>query len=126
MRARLPAFDVLVDMARNDPQGLEALRTRLTRQVIDTASNDIARRRLEGLQFKVEAVRKKARSPLAACMHISEMMCHSLAELHKSIVAPDECSQMAPVQAQPNDALPENVVSIFPVLTDQDEALDRR
>jgi hypothetical protein len=86
MKPRLPEFDVLVDMARNDPQGLEALRRRLTRQVIDRASNDVSRRRLEGLQFQVDAERKKARSPMAACMRISEMMCQSLAELHKSMV----------------------------------------
>lgn len=93
MRARLPEFDVLVDMARNDPQGLEALRTRLTRLIIDRASNDVSRRRLEGLQFQVDVERKRARSALVACMRISEMMCRSLAELHKSIVAPHECRQ---------------------------------
>ena len=108
MRARLPAFDVLVDMARNDPHGLEALRTRLTRQVIDTASNDIARRRLEGLQFRVEVERKKARTPLAACMRISELMCHSLAELHKSMVAPEECHQIASAAVSSS-----NVVSLL-------------
>jgi ribosome biogenesis SPOUT family RNA methylase Rps3 len=96
MKPRLPEFDVLVDMARNDPQGLEALRRRLTRQVIDRASNDVSRRRLEGLQFQVDAERKKARSPMAACMRISEMMCQSLAELHKSMVAPAECRLAMP------------------------------
>ena len=122
MRARLPAFDVLVDMARNDPQGLEALRTRLTRQVIETASNDVARRRLEGLQFEVEVERRKARSPLGASVRISEMMCHSLAELHKSIVAPDECRQAPPTQELP-DELPDNVIQLMPLQFDDEEAL---
>ena len=89
MKPRLPAFDVLVDMARNDPQGLEKLRRSLTDAVIATASNETTRRRLIGLQFRVDMERRKAGSPLAATIRISEMMCHSLAALHRSMVAPE-------------------------------------
>lgn len=88
MRHKLPAFDVLVDMARNDPQKLENLRLRLTRSVIEGAATEQKRKRLEGLQFRVDLERKRARSPLAATIRISEMMCHSLADLHRSMVTP--------------------------------------
>lgn len=88
MRRKLPAFDVLVDMARNDPDRLEKLRQRLTRHVIDGATSEDKRRRLEGLQFRVDMERRKAGSHLAATIRISEMMCHSLADLHKSMVTP--------------------------------------
>ena len=88
MRHKLPAFDVLVDMARNDPQKLENLRLRLTRSVIEGAATEQKRKRLEGLQFRVDLERKRARSPLAAAIKISEMMCHSLADLHRSMVTP--------------------------------------
>ena len=88
MRRKLPAFDVLVDMARNDPDRLEKLRQRLTRHVIDGAASEDKKRRLEGLQFRVDMERRKAGSPLAATIRISEMMCHSLADLHKSMVTP--------------------------------------
>lgn len=88
MKQKLPAFDVLVDMARNDPQSLENLRRRLTTKVIESASTDEQRRRLEGLQFRVDMERERARSPLAATIKISEMMCHSLADLHRSMVTP--------------------------------------
>ena len=88
MRHKLPAFDVLVDMARNDPQRLENLRLRLTRSVIEGAATEQKRKRLEGLQFRVDVERKRARSPLAATIKISEMMCHSLADLHRSMVTP--------------------------------------
>ncbi len=93
MGSTLPAFDVLVDMARNDPQGLELLRKRLTGAVIDDASNDILRRRLKGLQFKVEMECKKSTSPMGACIRISEMMCRSLAHLQRSIVDPESCQR---------------------------------
>ena len=88
MRRRLPAFDVLVDMARNDPQRLESLRLKLTRSVIEGATTEQKRKRLEGLQFRIDAERERARSPLAATIKISEMMCHSLADLHRSMVTP--------------------------------------
>ncbi len=88
MKHKLPAFDVLVDMARNDPQKLENLRLRLTRSVIEGAATEQKRKRLEGLQFRVDLERKRARSPLAAAIKISEMMCHSLADLHRSMVTP--------------------------------------
>jgi len=83
---RLPAFDVLVDMARNDPKGLETLRRSLTDAVIAAASNDHTRRRLRGLQFRVDMERRRANTPLAATIRISEMMCKSLADLHRTMV----------------------------------------
>ncbi|NKB97461.1 MAG: DUF3135 domain-containing protein [Pseudomonadales bacterium] len=88
MRRKLPAFDVLVDMARNDPDRLETLRQKLTQHVINNAQTDEKKRRLEGLQFQVDMERRRAGSPLAATIRISEMMCHSLADLHKSMVTP--------------------------------------
>ena len=88
MTHKLPAFDVLVDMARNDPQRLEKLRRKLTQNVIAGATTEQKRKRLEGLQFRVDLERRRARSPLAATIKISEMMCHSLADLHRSMVTP--------------------------------------
>lgn len=89
MLPRLPEFDVLVDLARNDPERLESMRRDLVQQVIDSSSNDDMRRRLAGVQFRVDAERERAGTPLAACIRISEMMCESLAELHRSMVAPE-------------------------------------
>ncbi len=88
MKRKLPEFDVLVEMARNHPDRLEALRQELTEEVINGADNDRHRKRLEGLQFRVDLERRRARSPLAATIRISEMMCHSLADLHRSMVTP--------------------------------------
>ncbi|MEZ5558323.1 MAG: DUF3135 domain-containing protein [Pseudomonadales bacterium] len=104
MKPRLPAFDVLVDMARNDPQGLETLRRSLTDAVIATASNETARRRLRGLQFRVDMERRRAGTPLAATIRISEMMCHSLADLHRSMVAPESWARQAATDHATNDS----------------------
>ena len=88
MKSKLPAFDVLVDMARNDPQRLESLRRTLTEDIINAAESEHHRKRLEGIQFRIDLERRRAGSPLAACIKISEMMCHSLADLHRSMVTP--------------------------------------
>ncbi len=88
MRNRLPAFDVLVDMARNDPDGLEQLRRKLTERIIERADGEEKRNRLRGLQFRVNMERKRSRTHLQATIRISEMMCRSLAQLHRSMVTP--------------------------------------
>ena len=75
-------------MARNDPQRLETLRRKLTSSVIAGADTEQKRKRLEGLQFRVDLERERARSPLAATIKISEMMAHALADLHRSMVTP--------------------------------------
>ena len=86
----LPEFDVLVDMARNDPAGLEELRSALIRGVIDSARTPQVQQRLEGLQFRIDLERRRSASPMGATIRLSEMMCRSLADLHLSIVAPEE------------------------------------
>jgi hypothetical protein len=101
MKVRLPEFDVLVDMARNDPQGLETLRRSLTNAVITTASTEAARRRLHGLQFRIDMERRRASTPLAAAVRLSNMMCESLARLRQSLVAPDLLLH-DPVRQQPS------------------------
>jgi len=125
MKVRLPAFEVLVDMARNDPQGLETLRRSLTNAVIAAAPTEAARRRLRGVEFRIEMERRRSRSPLAATIRISELMCRSLAELHRSMVAPDSLRQ-ADVRPAANatilpifavsDSDPERAAPVCPVL----------
>ncbi len=104
MNTRLPAFEVLVDMARNDPDGLETLRRSLTDAVIAAASSDTTRRKLKGLQFRVDLERQRAATPLAATIRISEMMCHSLAELHASMVSTLEEQEINELPADPTSS----------------------
>jgi hypothetical protein len=89
MTIRLPAFEVLVDMARNDPHGLETLRRSLTNAVITAASNETARQRLRGLQFRIDLECRRAATPLAAAARLSHLMRESLYDLRRALVAPD-------------------------------------
>lgn len=77
---KLPEFDELVKLAENNPEELEKLRRTLVEQVIQSAPERL-QRRLEGLQFQIDAQCKLAGSPMAACIKVSEMMHESFAQL---------------------------------------------
>ena len=83
MTSQLPDFEVLVEMAKKDPDKLEVLRQRMVDEIIDDAA-ETARQRLMGLQFQIDMVRRKAANPLAAAMRISEMMRDSLADMNRA------------------------------------------
>jgi len=77
---RIPDFDSLAKMAKQNPQEFEALREKLVEQAIASAKES-NQRRLRGLQFQIDMTRQKAKTPLAACIQISSLMHDSLAEL---------------------------------------------
>lgn len=81
---RLPSFDEMSAMAREQPEALEDLRIRLTEEVIEQAS-DASKRRLRGLVFVIEAERRKAHNPLQACIKLSQLMLDSAVELKASL-----------------------------------------
>lgn len=76
----LPNFDELVELAKQDPQALEALRQQACEQLIASA-NPEDQRKLKGLQFKIEMERRRTRSHSATCLRLSEMMSHSFTQL---------------------------------------------
>ncbi|HET8706584.1 MAG TPA: DUF3135 domain-containing protein, partial [Pseudomonadales bacterium] len=84
MSSTLPSFDELMNLAKNDPEGLEALRTRLVEDLITSAPTEY-QRRLRGLQFQIDMERRRAHSPMAACIRISNMMHESLDRLREAL-----------------------------------------
>lgn len=80
----MPNFETLVDMAQNNPDELEQLRHDMAQKIIDAAPERI-RRRLTGLQFQIDAQRKLAKNPMAACINISMMMHDSFEELRNAL-----------------------------------------
>lgn len=76
----LPSFETLRELAHRDPEQLEQLRQRLSDKTINSAPEHM-RPRLRGLQFRIDATRRLAKSPLDACIQLSEMMLQSLEEL---------------------------------------------
>src|SRR3990167_262717 len=82
MRYVLPEFDQLREMAQKDPEGLERLRVQLCDQLIQSAP-EAYRRKLRGLQFRVDMERRRAKTPMAACIAISGMMHDSFDRLRQ-------------------------------------------
>ena len=74
IRRKLPAFEVLAELGRRDPEALQALGRLLTDDVIKHAPRAASRRRLEGLKFRIEMERRRSPDPLAACVRLSKMM----------------------------------------------------
>lgn len=78
----LPEFDKLREMAQRNPEELEKLRVQLCDQLIQDAPEKY-RRKLRGLQFRVDMERRRAKSPMAACIAISGMMHDSFDRLRQ-------------------------------------------
>ncbi len=70
-------FDNLSDLAASDPEAFEAQRSALIEQVIQRAPRH-RQQRLRGLQWRVDIVRERSQTPLAACIRMSEMMWDTL------------------------------------------------
>jgi len=85
----LPDFNARLALARSDPTALETLRERLTDDVIRRAITPAVRVRLQGLKFRIEMERRRARDPLDACERISALMHRSFADLRRALHAPD-------------------------------------
>lgn len=72
-------FEAWAKLARENPEEFERRREREIREVIDACPD--LRHRLEGLQFRIDAERKLARTPLKACLRISTLMWNSFYDL---------------------------------------------
>ena len=70
-------FDMWARMARDDPDAFEDLRKRMIEEVIESASPEI-RRRMQGLQWKIDQLRSTSSNPMACCLKISQMMWDSV------------------------------------------------
>ena len=70
-------FDSMMEMAKDDPEGFERLRRQMVNEVIEDAPES-SRRRLVGLQWRVDQERRLAKSPMGACIRISNMMWDSV------------------------------------------------
>ena len=67
-------FDEWMELAKVDPDAFELLREKYVRGIINQAGGRRHKKRLEGLQFQVDMIRRKAKNPLGSCIRISNLM----------------------------------------------------
>lgn len=71
-------FDEWRILAISDPEGFEAMRRKVLQAAIERAPEK-RRQRLQGLQWRIDQVRQRSASPMAACISLSDMMWESFA-----------------------------------------------
>lgn len=69
----LPSYDVLSQLARNDPAAYEAWRCEVIDDFINSAPDKI-KPRLRGLQWRVECVRKQSKTALGSAVRLNDLM----------------------------------------------------
>ena len=80
----LPSHEVLAQLALDDPAAFEELRSAMIEDCIARAPQKI-RDRLRRLQFRVDGIRRRSRSPLGALMKIQAVMWDSYFQLNQHL-----------------------------------------
>lgn len=84
MSALLPDTNVLIELAKNNPEELERIRVQQINKLIEDAP-EYLKPRLRGLQFQIDCKRRLHKSPLGSCIEISKMMMGSLNSLSETL-----------------------------------------
>lgn len=113
MGLELPAFDDLVTLAQDDPAALEDLRMQLVNAVIDSAPPHL-QPRLRGLQFRIDMERRRAKTPMAACIKISAMMHDTFERLRVALLDASRLAMGEVATARPSQAPPTTSATIIP------------
>jgi len=103
-------FDEWSRLAKDDPSAFEARRLALIESFLRQFPQP-DQQRLRGLQFRIDMVRRRARSPMGACLKISSMMWESLLGSHGLKTALDG------LLAYPNHSVPAPFVPHGPVVS---------
>jgi hypothetical protein len=74
-------FDYWSQLWKRDPEAFEAERARLMERFVASAPEE-KRQRLSAIQWRVDMARKQAKTPMAACLRIQQMMWESLLGKH--------------------------------------------
>ncbi len=70
-------FNQWRDMAQQDPEAFEVLRQQMVAQVIESAPPRV-RKRLRGLQWRIDQVRRRRGSAMGSCLELYDMMWDTL------------------------------------------------
>lgn len=103
-------FQEWADLARQDPDRFEARRSRLINEAIRRAPAD-RQHSLRCLQWRVDRIRELKRTPLAACIAITNMMWDTFSDLHHTYL---ELAELKQGRTPPTRDLPRRSAEIIP------------
>ena len=81
---RIPSHQVLSRLAADDPPAFEALCSTLVERCIERAPERI-QQRLRQIQFRVDCIRRRSRSPLGALIKIQSLMWESFLQMDQEL-----------------------------------------
>ena len=82
--SKFPDFDTLRQLAKENPESLQALLDKETASIMAQCPPRL-RPRLEGLQFRIEGQRRLAKNPMDSLLRIYGMMNQSFEELNDAL-----------------------------------------
>jgi len=106
MVSQLPSFDVLMELARNNPEKLEEIRQQMSAEILADATPSV-RAKLEGLNFRIDMERQRCKNPLQSCMRITALMHDSFDRMREELdilVAPQPPQLRVVNQSPINDS----------------------
>lgn len=73
-----------MELYKKDPEAFEAKRAKAIEETIAETTGP-NRHRLRGLQFQIDVIREKAKSPMGACLKITQLMWKKVGELQQAM-----------------------------------------
>lgn len=107
----LPSQSELLQLAHDDPQAFELLRAELIDRAIQRAPERL-QLRLRQLQFRMDGVRRLARTPLGALIRMQAMMWDSFLELNEALQRLETLTRATATQHGSTSALSSDAVVI--------------
>ena len=84
---KFPSVDELIKMAKEDPEALDALQKRESQKIIDNAAPE-NKVKLEGIQFKVDMIKRKNKDKHTKThLEVSDMMWEAFYEMNEGLQA---------------------------------------
>lgn len=73
-----------MELYKKDPEAFEAKRAKAIEETI-AATSGANQHRLKGLQFQIDVIREQAKTPMGACLKITQLMWKKVGELQQAM-----------------------------------------
>lgn len=81
----LPAFDELLNMAKQDPAALDALQKKLNQELIDAQSDDRGRKAIQQTLFRLQSEQLRYKAPLVRLTRAYQLMLSEMSRMQDAL-----------------------------------------